>query len=173
MCCWKGLGGGSGDRGLPISLYDSSYRSHRPLEHSVKWRILFMWTPRCLSALRLHESGDKHAVNKYLRKTYCNGKKTEGWDETLNYWKRWLWSNDIFPSYLVLGNLWPGTPLSFSLQPQPFILISIPSALLSDFSTDSNEGRAEGSLRYCFSYGRCKGPGKFQRLKKGDSYWKF
>lgn len=34
---------------------------------------------------------------------------------------------------------------------QSFTLISIPRALLSDFSTGPNESRAEGRMRHCFS----------------------
>ena len=41
-------------------------------------------------------------------------------------------------------------PLSFSPLPQAFILVTIPRAWLSEFSTDLDKGRAKGRLRYCF-----------------------
>lgn len=56
----------------------------------------------------------------------------------------------IFSSDLSRGKSWPGTPLSFSPLSWSFILVSIARALLSDFSTDSNEGRTEDKLRYFF-----------------------
>lgn len=108
-------------------------------------------------------------MNKHLGEKCSNEKEIDGGDETLNccIGNGKYEAQIIFPSDVVPGKSWLDIPLSLSLFPQSFILVTVPRALFSYFSMDLNESGAEGRLRYCFScrtlYGRHKRPGKFPR----------
>ena len=109
-------------------------------------------------------------MNKHLGEKCSNEKEIEGGDETLNYCigNGKYEAQIIFPSDVVPGRSWLDIPLSLSLFPQSFILVTVPRALFSYFSMDLNESGAEGRLRYCFSCrtGGTRGLASFQGPKK-------